>query len=245
MRRCWGRSAGWPSTRCCPPGNASSCGSRSIPLRRFERRALGPRRAVALAPNSSSDLATLRARFPDAPLINVIDGGDIRVLLPREAGDVKEASAELMFFGNLAYAPHADAALHLIRDIMPLVCRGRPDARAGDRRARATRADHGDAGRPASGRDRLRARRAAPPRARHRGRQPIALRHGHEEQAPGRARDGPRDGREPDHLRGVRPTRRTGYTPWWPTGRRTPRAPCSRCWTIRPGAARSARRGES
>ena len=102
--------------------------SRWFALRRFERRALAEVGRAAL--NSSSDLATLRARLPDAPLVNVIDGGDSDYFSAEHTADVKEASAELMFFGNLAFPPNADAALHLVRDIMPLVWRARPDARA-------------------------------------------------------------------------------------------------------------------
>lgn len=99
-----------------------------IPLRRFERRAL--RQVGRAALNSSSDIATLRARVPDAPLVNVIDGGDAEYFSAEHVADVKEAPAELLFFGNLAFPPNADAALHLVRDIMPLVWRARPDARA-------------------------------------------------------------------------------------------------------------------
>ncbi len=99
-----------------------------VALRRFERRAL---REVGCATlNSSSDLATLRARLPNAPLVNVIDGGDSDYFSAEHTADVKEAAAELMFFGNFAFPPNADAALHLVRDIMPLVWRARPDARA-------------------------------------------------------------------------------------------------------------------
>src|SRR5207344_770655 len=99
-----------------------------IPLRRFERRALGEVGRASL--NSSADIATLRARVPDAPLVNVIDGGDAEYFSAEHVADVKEAPAELLFFGNLAFPPNADAALHLVRDIMPLVWRARPDARA-------------------------------------------------------------------------------------------------------------------
>jgi glycosyltransferase involved in cell wall biosynthesis len=96
-------------------------------LHRFERRALT---SVGIASfNSTADIATLRARVPDAPIINVIDGGDTDYFTPEAVTGVAEASAELMFFGNLGYPPNGDAALHLVRDIMPLVWRARPDAR--------------------------------------------------------------------------------------------------------------------
>lgn len=99
-----------------------------LPLRRFERRAL--LRVGRASLNSSADLATVRARIPGAPLVNVIDGGDAEYFAAEHVADVKEAPAELLFFGNLAFPPNADAALHLVRDVMPLVWRGRPDARA-------------------------------------------------------------------------------------------------------------------
>jgi len=100
-----------------------------VPLRRFERRALLQVGCASF--NSSADLATVRARTPAAPLVTVIDGGDAEYFSAEQvAPDVKEATAELMFFGNLAYPPNADAALHLVRDVMPLVWRARPDARA-------------------------------------------------------------------------------------------------------------------
>jgi glycosyltransferase involved in cell wall biosynthesis len=99
-----------------------------IPLRRFERRAL-PRVGRAVL-NSTADIAALRARMPDVEILNVIDGGDAEYFSAEHVSDRSEAAADLLFFGNLAFPPNADAALHLVRDVMPLVWRARPDARA-------------------------------------------------------------------------------------------------------------------
>jgi len=99
-----------------------------VPLRRFERRAL--RRVGRAVLNSSADIAILSARVPDAPVANVIDGGDAEYFSAENVPGAVEAPADLLFFGNLAFPPNADAAIHLVRDIMPLVWRARPDARA-------------------------------------------------------------------------------------------------------------------
>lgn len=99
-----------------------------IPLRRFERRAL--RRVGCAVLNSSADIAILRARMPEVAISNVIDGGDAEYFSAEHVSDRSEAAADLLFFGNLAFPPNADAALHLVRDVMPLVWRARPDARA-------------------------------------------------------------------------------------------------------------------
>jgi len=99
-----------------------------VPLRRFERRAL--RRVGRAVLNSSADIAIVSARVPGAPIANVIDGGDADYFSAENAPGATEAPADLLFFGNLGFPPNADAALHLVRDIMPLVWRARPDARA-------------------------------------------------------------------------------------------------------------------
>jgi len=99
-----------------------------VTLRRFERRALA--RVGRATLNSSADLAALRKRIPDAPVDVVIDGGDADYFSSENAPGAVEAPADLLFFGNLAFPPNADAALHLVRDVMPLVWRARPDARA-------------------------------------------------------------------------------------------------------------------
>jgi glycosyltransferase involved in cell wall biosynthesis len=99
-----------------------------VNLRRFEREVLHSAGVVSL--NSSADIATLRAAHPRAPISNVIDGGDAEYFSAEHVRDVSEAPAELVFFGNMAFPPNADAAIHLARDILPLVWRGRPDATA-------------------------------------------------------------------------------------------------------------------
>jgi glycosyltransferase involved in cell wall biosynthesis len=97
-----------------------------VNLRRFERLVLHATGVVSL--NSSADIAALRARHPDAPIANVIDGGDAEYFSAEHVPGVAEAPAELVFFGNMAFPPNADAAIHLASDIMPLVWRERPDA---------------------------------------------------------------------------------------------------------------------
>jgi glycosyltransferase involved in cell wall biosynthesis len=99
-----------------------------LPLRRYERRAL--RRVGRGVLNSTADIAILRQRLPDVEIANVIDGGDVEYFSPEHVKGESEAPYDLLFFGNLSFPPNADAALHLVRDIMPLVWRARPDARA-------------------------------------------------------------------------------------------------------------------
>ena len=95
-------------------------------LRRYERAALAEVGIASL--NSTSDIARVRAYLPDAPIVNVIDGGDAEYFSAEHFAGVTESSAEIVFFGNLTYPPNADAALFLIENVMPLVWRERPDA---------------------------------------------------------------------------------------------------------------------
>jgi len=97
-------------------------------LRRFQR--FGMRRVGRAVLNSSADIAAVRQRLPDVEIANVIDGADVAYFAPESVSDQSEAPYDLLFFGSLAFPPNADAALHLVRDIMPLVWRARPDARA-------------------------------------------------------------------------------------------------------------------
>ncbi len=97
-------------------------------LRRFER--FGLRRVGRAVLNSTADIAALRERVPDVEITNVIDGGDVEYFSPAQVTGEVEAPYDLLFFGNLAFPPNSDAALHLVRDVMPLVWRARPDARA-------------------------------------------------------------------------------------------------------------------
>lgn len=99
-----------------------------VTLRRFER--FGMSRAGRVVLNSTADIAILRARIPSVEIANVIDGADVAYFSPESASDSQEAPYDLLFFGSLAFPPNADAALHLVRDVMPLVWRARPDARA-------------------------------------------------------------------------------------------------------------------
>lgn len=96
-------------------------------LRRYERRALGGVGAAVY--NSSADIATVARRFPGAPIRRVIDGADVDYFSPEHV-DVEEGDNEIAFVGNMLYPPNADAARFLATEIMPLVWRQRPDARA-------------------------------------------------------------------------------------------------------------------
>ncbi|MGH2898858.1 MAG: glycosyltransferase family 4 protein, partial [Solirubrobacteraceae bacterium] len=95
-------------------------------LHRFERQALGEVGMAVL--NSTADIAAMRATYPDAPIANVIDGGDAEYFSAEHTRGVAESPAELVFFGNLGFPPNADAALHFVEDVMPSVWRERPDA---------------------------------------------------------------------------------------------------------------------
>jgi glycosyltransferase involved in cell wall biosynthesis len=95
-------------------------------LRRFERAAFHAVGVVSL--NSSSDIARVKRDLPDAPIVNVIDGGDTEYFDAAQVRDVVESPAEIVFFGNMSFPPNADAALHLAREVMPRVWSERPDA---------------------------------------------------------------------------------------------------------------------
>ncbi len=97
-------------------------------LRRYEALVLPRVGAVAL--NSSADLAWMRARLPDAPLVRVIDGGDADYFAPEPFAALPEGEDEIVFIGNMAYPPNADAARFLAREILPRVRERVPRARA-------------------------------------------------------------------------------------------------------------------
>ena len=99
-----------------------------VPLRRFLR--LGLARAGRTALSSTAEIALLRSRMPSVEIAQVIDGADLAYFAPDPASDSQEAPYDLLFLGSLSHPANADAALHLVRDVMPLVWRARPDARA-------------------------------------------------------------------------------------------------------------------
>jgi len=98
------------------------------PLRRLER--MGLTRAGGAALSSAVDIASVRARLPALEVARVIEGVDLAYFSPDAASDSQEAPYDLLFFGSLALPANADAALRFVRDVMPLVWRARPDARA-------------------------------------------------------------------------------------------------------------------
>ena len=128
---------------------------------------------------------------------------------------------EIVFTGAMDYPPNTDAALYLIREILPRVRREipavapldrrpRPRPGAGPRRGRRGRlGDRARPGRPAVPHGGSRLRRAAP------------LRRRHPEQDPRGARDGRADRRQPERRCRARDDRRN---PAAPDGRAGPRS---------------------
>jgi glycosyltransferase involved in cell wall biosynthesis len=96
--------------------------------RRFEKRMFEEVGAVTY--NSSSDIAYIRRRHPDAPITRVIDGCDFDYFSPEHVADVEERSDELVFTGAMSYPPNLDAARHLVEDVMPQIWKRHPSARA-------------------------------------------------------------------------------------------------------------------
>src|SRR5581483_783508 len=92
--------------------------------RRYERRMFeGFDRVVVL---SVGDAQALHALAPDLPLHVIPNGVDTDYFIP--TGHEAE-SPTLLFTGNFAYPPNLDAALYLVRDILPRVRRQVPAAR--------------------------------------------------------------------------------------------------------------------
>jgi glycosyltransferase involved in cell wall biosynthesis len=97
-------------------------------LRGYQARALAA--VGAGLTNSSTDLEYLRARYPGAPLHRVIDGGDAAYFSPEPFAGIAESSNEIVFVGAMTFPPNADAARFLATEILPLVRRTHPQAKA-------------------------------------------------------------------------------------------------------------------
>ena len=74
---------------------------------------------------SEADLAYVRERNPQAKLWCIPNGVDTSWF---SADDRIRDPASVLFTGNFAYQPNANAALHFARDILPLIRARRPDA---------------------------------------------------------------------------------------------------------------------
>ncbi len=75
---------------------------------------------------SQADLAYVRSNRESLALECIPNGVDTDWF---SDGDGNRAPADLLFTGNFAYQPNADAAMHLACDVLPLVRARRPDAR--------------------------------------------------------------------------------------------------------------------
>jgi polysaccharide biosynthesis protein PslH len=75
---------------------------------------------------SQADLAYVRSNREGLALECIPNGVDTEWF---SDGDGPRAPADLLFTGNFAYQPNADAAMHLACDVLPLVRARRPDAR--------------------------------------------------------------------------------------------------------------------
>jgi glycosyltransferase involved in cell wall biosynthesis len=101
----------------------------SLPLiRRDEAQLFRSARVVTY--NSTSDIAHLRKRYPNAPIAWVPDGCDTTYFSPEQYPEIAEGDTDLVFVGHMGYPPNADAAIHLAAKIMPHVWAKRPEARA-------------------------------------------------------------------------------------------------------------------
>ena len=96
--------------------------------RRYERAVLA--RLGAVVYNSSLDIQYMRQLCPGAPIRRVIDGVDTSYFSPEASADVEEGDEDVLFFGDMKFAPNLDAAHQLVEHIMPLVWRRCGNARA-------------------------------------------------------------------------------------------------------------------
>ncbi len=76
--------------------------------------------------NSEGDAAALRAMAPGSNIVTAANGVDFGHLKP---GKLRRDPERMVFIGNLAYAPNAEAVLWFHREILPLIARKRPKAR--------------------------------------------------------------------------------------------------------------------
>lgn len=109
-----------------PPLRAAGLAARRRVLRRAERRLVDEADLLLTASARDRELLVEEgapSRAGDALVLpNGIDLGHWRRTTDR-LGD------EVVLVGNLGYRPNADAATHLVEDVMPLVWGARPDAR--------------------------------------------------------------------------------------------------------------------
>jgi sugar transferase (PEP-CTERM/EpsH1 system associated) len=89
---------------------------------RFERRLYG--RIDGCAVPSRREAEALSMVAPALAVRAVPNGVDLDEFVPQPPND---ASANIVFTGTMNYRPNADAAVHLVRDILPLIHRRRPD----------------------------------------------------------------------------------------------------------------------
>jgi glycosyltransferase involved in cell wall biosynthesis len=82
----------------------------------YERRTLGAASTINFV--SRADLNSVRRIAPDLPLINISNGVDSLRFTPNQTLRVP---GRLLFTGNFDYAPNAEAARYLVKDIYPLI----------------------------------------------------------------------------------------------------------------------------
>ncbi len=74
---------------------------------------------------SDIDRGVLQERAPGAHVGLLYNGVDLETFSPRP--DIRPEPRRIIFTGNMTYFPNVDAALHLVRDILPLIRRRVPD----------------------------------------------------------------------------------------------------------------------
>jgi|GEM_PF-1442975 len=87
-------------------------------------------RLGAVVYNSSLDVEYMRRLCPGAPIRRVIDGVDASYFSPEASPEVEEGDEDILFFGDMTFAPNLDAAHQLVEHIMPLVWSRCKNARA-------------------------------------------------------------------------------------------------------------------
>lgn len=77
---------------------------------------------------SSADQVSFLSRHPRQQTLVVANGVDAEHFTP-PAGSGRAEPPTVVFLGNLGHAPNSDAAMYLLREIMPLIQKHRPDVR--------------------------------------------------------------------------------------------------------------------
>ena len=90
---------------------------------RFERRYFGPAQGVLFV--SDKDAGVFQRLNPATPTYVVNNGVDADFFAPWQG---TPSTDELVFEGNMSFAPNVDAAQWFVRDILPLIHRERPAA---------------------------------------------------------------------------------------------------------------------